>query len=113
MATAMGIPTDTLRTMATMAVTWCGSASGTAMAGDHGPFRSAADNKPVRRATPQSSYGESGMRELRELRCQCTQLIWLAFAGTCRIARVVIGALSVQPDAGRNRPDRKAVREHY
>jgi hypothetical protein len=41
------------------------------------------------------------------------QLIWLAFSGTCRMARVVIGALSVQPDAGRNRPDRKAVREHY
>jgi hypothetical protein len=74
------------------------------MAGDHGPFRSAADNKPVRRATPQSSYGEGGMR---------AQLIWLAFSGTCRMARVVIGALSVQPDAGRNRPDRKAVREHY
>jgi hypothetical protein len=64
------------------------------MAGDHGPFRSAADNKPVRRATPQSSYGEGGMRELR-----CIQLIWLAFAGTCRIACVVIGALSVQPDS--------------
>jgi hypothetical protein len=35
------------------------------MAGDHGPFRFAADNKPVRRATTQSSYGEGGMRELR------------------------------------------------
>jgi hypothetical protein len=44
--TAMGTLTDMFRTMATMAVPWCGSDSGTAMAGERGPFRSAADNNP-------------------------------------------------------------------
>ena len=52
---AAAMATDMRRTMATMVVTWCGSASGMAMAGGCGPFRSAADYNPVRQATPPSS----------------------------------------------------------